>query len=110
MPSLLPLAGKTGTTNELKDSWFAGFGDQLLAVVWVGRDNNQTAKLTGSNGAMQLWLDSMKKIKPEPLLLIEPEEIEWRNFPDVSKPKQSCSAMKTYPFVKGQAPDYVNCY
>lgn len=110
LPSLMPLAGKTGTTNELKDSWFAGFGDQLLAVVWVGRDNNQTAKLTGSSGAMQLWLSVMKQIKPVPLALIEPEEIEWRSFPDMSNPEESCAQLKAYPFIKKNAPDYINCY
>ena len=110
LPSLIPLAGKTGTTNELRDSWFAGFGDRLLAVVWVGRDDNQTAKLTGSTGAMQIWIDMMKKIKPEPLTLIEPEEIDWYEFPDMSDPMDSCSHTKAYPFVKKYPPDYVECY
>lgn len=110
LPSLMPLAGKTGTTNALRDSWFAGFGDRLLAVVWVGRDDNQTAKLTGSTGAMQIWLDVMKKIKPEPLSLIEPEEIAWYEFPDMSNPTESCSRIKAYPFVRKYAPDYINCF
>jgi penicillin-binding protein 1B len=110
LPSLMPLAGKTGTTNALRDSWFAGFGDRLLSVVWVGRDNNEPAKLTGSTGAMQIWIDMMKKIKPEPIVLIEPEEIEWRNYPDMSNPVSSCSQTRPYPFVKGTAPGYINCY
>jgi penicillin-binding protein 1B len=110
LPSLMPIAGKTGTTNALRDSWFAGFGDRLLAVVWVGRDDNQTAKLTGSTGAMQIWLDMMKKIKPEPLNLIEPEEIEWLSFPDMSNPTKSCSQTKAYPFIKKYAPDYIDCF
>ncbi len=110
LPSLMPLAGKTGTTNALRDSWFAGFGDRLLAVVWVGRDNNRSAKLTGSTGAMQIWLDMMKKIKPEPLTLVEPDEIEWYEFPDMSNPTESCSKIKAYPFVKNHVPDYIDCY
>lgn len=110
LPSLIPLAGKTGTTNGLRDSWFAGFGDRILSVVWVGRDNNQTAKLTGSTGAMQIWIDMMKKIKPEPLLLIEPEEVEWRDYPDMSNPKSSCAQAKSYPFIKKYVPDYIDCY
>ncbi len=110
LPSLMPLAGKTGTTNALRDSWFAGFGDRLLAVVWIGRDDNQTAKLTGSTGAMQIWLDIMKKIKPEPLSLIEPEEIEWYEFPDMSNPVESCNKTKAYPVVKKHVPNYINCY
>jgi penicillin-binding protein 1B len=110
LPSLMPLAGKTGTTNELRDSWFAGFGDRLLAVVWVGRDDNKTAKLTGSTGAMQIWLDMMKKIKPEPLSLIEPEEIAWYEFPDMSNPPDSCNQTKAYPFAKKHPPVYINCF
>ena len=110
LPSLIPLAGKTGTTNGLRDSWFAGFGDRVLSVVWVGRDNNQTAKLTGSTGAMQIWVDMMKKIKPEPLLLIEPEGVEWRDYPDMSNPMSSCAQAKSYPFIKKYVPDYIECY
>jgi len=110
LPSLIPLAGKTGTTNGLRDSWFAGFGDRILSVVWLGRDNNQTAKLTGSTGAMQIWVNMMKKIKPEPLLLIEPEEIEWRDYPDMSNPESSCARAKSYPFIKKYIPDYIDCY
>jgi penicillin-binding protein 1B len=115
LPSLMPLAGKTGTTNGLRDSWFAGFGDRLLAVVWVGLDDNQSAKLTGSTGAMQIWLDAMKKIKPEPLSLIEPEEISWYEFPDMSNPGKNnqgstCNQTKNYPFVNKYPPDYVNCF
>ena len=110
LPSLIPLAGKTGTTNDLRDSWFAGFGDRILSVVWVGRDNNQTAKLTGSTGAMQIWVDIMKKIKPEPLLLIEPEEVEWRDYPDMSNPKSSCNQTKSYPFIKKYAPRSIACF
>ncbi|NOG59176.1 MAG: penicillin-binding protein 1B [Proteobacteria bacterium] len=110
LPSLMPLAGKTGTTNALRDSWFAGFGDRLLAVVWVGRDDNKTAKLTGSTGAMQIWLDVMKIIKPVPLGLIEPEEIDWYEFPDMSNPPDSCYGTKAYPFVSKNPPNYVNCF
>ena len=110
LPSLMPLAGKTGTTNALRDSWFAGFGDRLLAVVWVGRDDNQTAKLTGSTGAMQIWLDMMKIIKPEPLTLIAPEEIEWRKYPDLSNPDITCSQTKAYPFIRKYATKYIGCF
>ncbi|MCZ6804596.1 MAG: penicillin-binding protein 1B [Proteobacteria bacterium] len=110
LPSLMPLAGKTGTTNAFRDSWFAGFGDKLLAVVWIGRDDNQTTKLTGASGAMQIWIDVMKKIKPEPLSLIEPEEIEWRVYPDMSNPDGTCAQTKAYPFIKKHAPGNINCY
>lgn len=110
LPSLMPLAGKTGTTNALRDSWFAGFGDRILAVVWVGRDDNRSAKLTGSTGAMQIWLDMMKKIKPEPLSLIAPDEIAWYEFPDMSNPIESCRKNKAYPIIKTAIPNYIHCF
>ncbi len=110
LPSLMPLAGKTGTTNDLRDTWFAGFGDRLLGVVWVGRDDNAPTKLTGSTGAMQVWLGIMKRVKPVPLMLLPPETIEWNSQPDLSNPPQSCDRKRDYPFVTGKAPATVNCY
>lgn len=50
-----PLFGKTGTTNEGKDSWYVGFNRDYLATVWVGRDDNQATPYSGSNGALILW-------------------------------------------------------
>jgi len=49
------VAGKTGTSSAQRDSWFVGFDRQRLAVVWVGRDDNQPTAITGSNAAMPLW-------------------------------------------------------
>lgn len=57
-----PAAGKTGTTSDNKDAWFAGFTPYLTTVVWVGYDNNLPHKLTGSNGAVPVWLQVMKKV------------------------------------------------
>lgn len=57
-----PAAGKTGTTSDNKDAWFAGFTPYLTTVVWVGYDNNLPHKLTGSNGAVPVWTQVMKKI------------------------------------------------
>jgi penicillin-binding protein 1B len=53
--------GKTGTTNNLKDSWFVGFDDKEVVTTWVGRDDNQSAKLSGSSGALVLFSTYMKQ-------------------------------------------------
>jgi penicillin-binding protein 1B len=56
-------SGKTGTTNNLKDSWFVGFNSQEVVTTWVGRDDNRSAKLTGSSGALVLFSTYMKQKK-----------------------------------------------
>lgn len=53
-------AGKTGTTNDLRDAWFAGFTPDLLCVVWVGFDDNTPVNLSGSKAALPIWVDFMK--------------------------------------------------
>ncbi len=55
-------AGKTGTTNDFKDSWFIGYTPQLLTLVWVGYDSNSATGLSGSSGAMRIWAHFMKVI------------------------------------------------
>lgn len=50
-----PVAGKTGTTNDTRDAWFAGFTPNLLTVVWVGFDDNSKTGVTGSSGAAPIW-------------------------------------------------------
>ncbi|MEN8213183.1 MAG: penicillin-binding protein 1B [Pseudomonadota bacterium] len=76
LPSSLNLAGKTGTTDNLRDSWFAGFSSDYVTVVWVGRDDNKPAGLSGSSGALRVWADMMKPLNPSPLDLVVPGTIE----------------------------------
>ena len=56
----IQVAGKTGTSDDTKDSWFAGFSNDLAAVVWMGYDDNRPTGLTGSTGAMRIWQDIFK--------------------------------------------------
>ena len=56
----LDAAGKTGTTNDLRDAWFVGFTPELLTVVWVGFDNNQPISLTGTQAALPIWTTFMQ--------------------------------------------------
>ncbi len=57
LPDSVDVAGKTGTTDDLRDSWFAGFTGDRLGVVWIGRDDNQSTGLTGTSGALRVWRD-----------------------------------------------------
>jgi penicillin-binding protein 1B len=56
----LDAAGKSGTTNDLRDAWFIGFTPELLTVVWVGFDDNQPVSLSGSQAALPIWTQFMK--------------------------------------------------
>lgn len=57
----LDAAGKTGTTNDMRDAWFAGYTPDLLCVVWVGFDDNTPLNLTGARAALPIWVDFMKR-------------------------------------------------
>ena len=57
----LDAAGKTGTTNDLRDAWFVGFTPELLTVVWVGLDDNQILGLSGAQSALPIWTAFMKR-------------------------------------------------
>src|SRR5690606_14545588 len=54
-------AGKSGTTNDLRDAWFVGFTPELLAVVWVGLDDNSILGLSGTQAAVPIWADFMRR-------------------------------------------------
>lgn len=69
------LAGKTGTTNNLVDSWFVGIDGSQVVVTWIGRDNNKSAKFYGSSGAMDIYKRYLINKKPKPLILVPPESI-----------------------------------
>ena len=75
--SNLNLAGKTGTTNDYRDAWFAGYSGNYVSVVWVGRDDNKPIGLSGGTGALPVWIDYMKRLKLTPVSMPEPEGIEW---------------------------------
>jgi penicillin-binding protein 1B len=59
-----PCAGKTGTTSDYKDSWFAGYTTDLLVLVWVGFDDNRPTNLSGAQGAARLWVRFFNKVRP----------------------------------------------
>jgi penicillin-binding protein 1B len=101
------LVGKTGTTNDAKDSWFAGYTGDYLSVVWIGRDDNKPAGLTGATGALQVWTSLMKQISTQPVTLIPPDNINtvWIDPVNGLLANESCSGAKQYPFIAGSEPE-----
>ncbi|MGO9533102.1 MAG: PBP1A family penicillin-binding protein [Syntrophobacteraceae bacterium] len=65
-------AGKTGTTSEFRDSWFVGYTTDMLALVWVGYDDNRPTGLTGAQGAARIWARFMNQVRP----WIQPQEFD----------------------------------
>lgn len=78
LPSTLNLAGKTGTTNDLRDSWFAGYSGNYTAVVWVGQDDNRPTGLSGASGALPIWIDLMSRLKLTPVAFAQPDNVVWQ--------------------------------
>jgi penicillin-binding protein 1B len=99
-PKSFGLVGKTGTTNDAKDSWFAGYSGDYLSVIWVGRDDNKPMGLTGATGALPVWLSIMKQISTQPVNLIAPDNIKMV--------AGGCSS-RQYPYISGSEPHASNC-
>jgi penicillin-binding protein 1B len=78
LPSGLVVAGKSGTSSDYRDSWFAGFSGSHLAVVWIGYDDNAPTGLTGSSGSLPVWAKLMADIGTTPWSAPLPEGLEER--------------------------------
>ncbi len=106
LPGSLALAGKTGTSNDSRDSWFAGFSQDLLAVVWLGRDDNGPTPLTGASGALQVWTDFMIKADPLPLDMPLPDNVvqAWVNAASGQGSDPSCPNAVQMPYIRGSEP------
>lgn len=62
------MAGKTGTTDDYRDSWFSGFDKNILVTTWLGHDDNKTTGLTGSSGALKVFIDYQSRQEPKSLV------------------------------------------
>ncbi|MDB6084329.1 MAG: penicillin-binding protein [Gammaproteobacteria bacterium] len=94
LPRGLVVAGKTGTSSDTRDSWFAGFTGSYVAVAWVGYDDNRPTGLTGAAGALPVWADTLAKLKSTSFQPVPPELIEdrWIGFGDGLETTADCSA------------------
>ena len=106
LPPETAAAGKTGTTDEQRDAWFAGFTGDRLGIVWVGYDDNRAARLSGAAAALPIWGDLMAALAPEPLALAKPERVElvWIDPQTGLRGGTSCPGSTEVPFVEGSAP------
>lgn len=112
MPADMNLVGKTGTTNEMRDSWFAGFSGDYLSVVWIGRDDNKPTGLTGSSGALQIWAELMRQVSKQPVQLVPPDNVGMKWIDSVTGwlTSEDCPDARLLPFVEGSEPmEYSDC-
>ena len=107
-PRPLAAAGKTGTSNDGRDSWFAGYTGDHLAVVWVGNDQNKQTGLYGATGGMRVWSDVFARLPSAPLKLLD-EGLDWRWVEGGHSTDAGCPGARRFAFVAGYAPGYQAC-
>jgi len=79
------LAGKTGTSNDTRDSWFVGIDGREVTTIWLGRDDNKSTKLTGSSGALRVYAEYLQHRIPTQLSLPWPKGISTLGFEKTEK-------------------------
>lgn len=109
----LNAAGKTGTSNDTRDSWFAGFTGDRLAVFWMGRDDNKPTGLFGATGGLRIWRNLFARLPTRPLSA-EPGpglEMAWINPADGKRTDPQCNGARQLPVVAGSLPpDTDSCF
>jgi len=100
------IAGKTGTTNERRDSWFVGYSRDRVAVSWVGLDDNRPAGVTGNNAAMRIWAGLFRKLPIEAVDLRMPDGANywWVDIEQQALTDPSCPGAVQIPFIDGTEP------
>ncbi|MCP5128998.1 MAG: penicillin-binding protein 1B [Pseudomonadales bacterium] len=112
LPANFDVAGKTGTTNNGRDSWFAGFSGDLLAVTWIGRDDNGSTGLTGGSGALKVWAHFMAAASERPLGYRMPDGMQtfWIDDRNGYLTGKGCERARLVPFIDGSEPrQSTNC-
>jgi penicillin-binding protein 1B len=104
--------GKTGTSNQQRDSWFAGVKGNYLAVTWLGRDDNKPTALTGSSGALRVWGHFMKQMPDEQTPRLVPDGVGfvWVDQKTGLLIDEGCPTARLLPFIDGSQPlESVSC-
>jgi penicillin-binding protein 1B len=116
LPELLgqqvTVAGKTGTTNDRRDSWFVGYTRNRVAVAWVGEDDNRPAGVTGSNAAMRIWASLFRELPLESVDLRMPDGAYWHWVDAISGKlsAEECEGAVQLPYISGSEPfDMSSC-
>jgi penicillin-binding protein 1B len=100
------VAAKTGTSDAGRDTWFAGFSGDLLAVSWIGSDDNRSTTLTGSNAALHVWGEFMAQAATRPLAYRMPDgvAVHWVQLANGARSAPGCEGARLLPFIEGSEP------
>ena len=104
--NLWDAGGKTGTSDDQRDSWFVGYAGKYLVLVWLGFDDNRATPLTGRSGALQVWKNFINDIDPIPVEKTKLSRIvyAWTDSSDGLLSGPRCKGSILTPFVKGTEP------
>jgi penicillin-binding protein 1B len=111
--SWLHAAGKTGTSNDMRDSWFAGFTGDRLAVFWMGRDDNKPTGLFGATGALRAWRELFARLPTRPLSAAPGDGLEmaWVDPSNGKRTEPQCEGARQIPVIAGTLPpDTEGCF
>jgi penicillin-binding protein 1B len=100
------MAGKTGTTDDYRDSWFSGFDKNILVTSWIGKDNNQPVNLSGASGAMQLFIGYQQQQEPKSLVRRFPDGLGIAHFDNATGDlsKAGCADTFSVPVITSALP------
>jgi penicillin-binding protein 1B len=106
LPADLTVAGKTGTSDDLRDSWFAGFTNDHLIVAWLGADDNRPIGLTGSSGAAKIWARVLPALEADSYQAPQPPGLEtaWIDYNTGASSAARCADAVELPFPKNAVP------
>jgi penicillin-binding protein 1B len=104
------MAGKTGTTDDYRDSWFTGFDKNILVTSWIGKDNNQPVNLSGASGAMQLFIGYQQQQEPKSLVRRFPDGLSIAHFDNATGnlSKAGCTDTFSVPAITAALPPVPN--
>lgn len=103
-------AGKTGTSNDGRDSWYAGYTGDHLAVIWMGNDQNAETGLYGATGSMRVWSSIFARLPSAPLKVSgKGLDWQWVDASGTGVTDAGCPGARQFPFVVGFTPAYASC-
>jgi len=112
LPQSFMVAGKTGTSNDARDSWFVGYSEDSLASIWLGFDNNEPMPITGSSGALRVWTDIFKSLPLTIQRQSQPDNISWHwvDLESGYRTQENCKGAVYMPFKFDEiAQKYIPC-